>query len=118
MTITEEREQVIDFTDPYFEATQALMTKKGSDVADLADLAGKKIAVQEGTTGEEYVRANAPEGAEIVSFEDSVLMMHAVKTGKADAGVNDNGLLYDFINQNPDFEVITEFNTGEEYGFR
>jgi len=117
MTINEEREAVMDFTDPYFEATQAMVTKTGSDVADLADLAGKRIAVQEGTTGEEYVRANAPEGAEIVSYEDSVLMMQAVKTGKADAGVNDNGLLYNFINQNPDVEVVTEFKTGEEYGF-
>ena len=117
MTINEEREAVMDFTDPYFEATQALITKTGSGIADLSDLAGKRIAVQEGTTGEDYVRENAPEGAEIVSYEDSVLMMQAVKTGKADAGVNDNGLLYNFINQNPDVEVVTEFKTGEEYGF-
>ena len=117
MTINEEREAVMDFTDPYFEATQALITKTGSGFADLSDLAGKRIAVQEGTTGEDYVRENAPEGAEIVSYEDSVLMMQAVKTGKADAGVNDNGLLYNFINQNPDVEVVTEFKTGEEYGF-
>jgi polar amino acid transport system substrate-binding protein len=117
MTITPEREGVMDFTDPYFEATQALITKSGSGVGDLSDLGNQRIAVQEGTTGEDYVRENAPEGAEIVSYEDSVLMMQAVKTGKAVAGVNDNGLLYNFVSQNPDVEVVTEFKTGEEYGF-
>ena len=44
-------------------------------------------------------------------------MQQAVKTGKADAGVNDNGLLNYFVSQNPDVEVTTEFKTGESYGF-
>jgi polar amino acid transport system substrate-binding protein len=107
----------MDFTDPYFTATQALMTKTGSGITSLEDLAGKKIAVQDGTTGADYVRENAPEDAEIISFEDSSLMQQAVRTGKTDAGVNDNGLLNYFVSQNPDVEVVTEFETGEEYGF-
>jgi len=117
MTITDEREAVMDFTDPYFEATQALMTKTGSGITSLEDLAGKTIAVQDATTGADYVKENAPEGAKIVSFEDSALMEQAVKTGKADAGVNDNGLLNYFVSQNDDVEVVTEFQTGESYGF-
>ncbi len=117
MTITDEREAVMDFTDPYFEATQALMTKTGSGIASLDDLAGKTVAVQDGTTGADYVRENAPKDTEIISFEDSSLMQQAVKTGKADAGVNDNGLLNYFVSQNPDVEVTTEFKTGEKYGF-
>jgi polar amino acid transport system substrate-binding protein len=117
MTITPEREAVMDFTDPYFEATQALMTKTGSGITSLDDLAGKKIAVQDGTTGADYVRENAPEDTEIISFEDSSLMQQAVLTGKTDAGVNDNGLLNYFVSQNPDVEVVTEFKTGESYGF-
>jgi polar amino acid transport system substrate-binding protein len=117
MTINDERAAVMDFTDPYFTATQALMTKTGSGITSLEDLAGKKIAVQDGTTGADYVRENAPEDAEIISFEDSSLMQQAVRTGKTDAGVNDNGLLNYFVSQNPDVEVVTEFETGEEYGF-
>jgi polar amino acid transport system substrate-binding protein len=117
MTIKPEREKVMDFTDPYFEATQALLTKKGAGITSLDQLAGKTIAVQEGTTGEDYVKEHTPDGAKVVSFEDSVLTMQAVKTGKAAAGVNDNGLLYNFVKQNPDTEVTTEFKTGEEYGF-
>lgn len=117
MTITDERAAVMDFTDPYFTATQALMTKTGSGVSSLEDLAGKKIAVQDGTTGADYVRENAPKDTEIVSYEDSSLMQQAVLTGKTDAGVNDNGLLNYFVSQNPEVEVVTEFETGEEYGF-
>ena len=117
MTITDERAAVMDFTDPYFKATQALMTKTGSGITSLEDLAGKKIAVQDGTTGADYVRENAPKDAEIISFEDSSLMQQAVLTGKTDAGVNDNGLLNYFVSQNDDVEVVTEFETGEEYGF-
>ena len=117
MTIKPEREKVMDFSDPYFEATQALLVKTGSGINSLDQLAGKTIAVQEGTTGEDYVKANTPAGAKIVSFEDSVLTMQAVKTGKAAAGVNDNGLLYNFVKKNPDTEVSTEFQTGEKYGF-
>lgn len=117
MTINDERAAVMDFTDPYFEATQAMMTKTGSGITSLDQLAGKKVAVQDGTTGADYVRANVPEDTEVISFEDSALMEQAVRTGKVDAGVNDNGLLNYFVSQNPDVEVTTEFKTGESYGF-
>ena len=117
MTINAEREAVMDFTDPYFTATQALMTKTDSGITSLEDLAGKKVAVQDGTTGSDYVRENAPKDTEVISFEDSSLMQQAVRTGKVDAGVNDNGLLNYFVTQNPDVEVVTEFRTDEDYGF-
>ncbi|SEB47516.1 amino acid ABC transporter substrate-binding protein, PAAT family [Nocardioides exalbidus] len=117
MTINDERAAVMDFTDPYFTATQALMTKTGSGITSLEDLAGKKVAVQDGTTGADYVRENAPADTEVISFEDSSLMQQAVLTGKTDAGVNDNGLLNYFVSENPEVEVVTEFETGEEYGF-
>ena len=117
MTITDERAAVMDFSDPYFEATQALMTKTGSNITSLDQLSGKSVAVQDATTGADYVKKNAPDDTKIVTFEDSALMEQAVKTGKTDAGVNDNGLLDYFVSQNPDVEVTTEFKTGESYGF-
>lgn len=117
MTINDEREAVMDFTDPYFEATQAMMTKTGSGINSFEQLAGKKVAVQDGTTGADYVRENVPEDTEVISYEDASLMQQAVKTGKVAAGVNDNGLLNYFVSQNPDVEVTTEFKTGESYGF-
>jgi polar amino acid transport system substrate-binding protein len=117
MTITDARKKVLDFSSPYFDATQAMLVKKGSPIKGLADLDGKTVGVQLGTTGAEYVRKNAPKGAKVKEFEDLALLTTAVKTGGIDAGVNDNGVLFDYVKSNPDTAVATEFNTGEKYGF-
>ena len=115
MTITDKRKVKFDFSDPYFEATQALLVKKGSAIKDFSNVAGKKIGVQSATTGADYAQANA-KGAEIVTFDDLALEEQAVKNGTVDAGVNDNGVLYDFVKTNPDTEVSVEFKTNEFYG--
>jgi polar amino acid transport system substrate-binding protein len=117
MTITEERDQVIDFSDPYFEATQALLVKKGAGYDSLESLDGKTLGVQVGTTGEEYANENVPEGVELKVFEDLALLLEAVKSGTIDAAINDNTVLLDYAEQNPDTEMTTEFETGEQYGF-
>ena len=117
MTITDERDQVIDFSDPYFEATQALLVKKGAGYDSLESLDGKTLGVQVGTTGEEYANDHAPDGVEIKVFEDLALLLEAVKSGSIDAAINDNTVLVDYSEQNPDTEMTTEFETGEQYGF-
>ncbi len=116
MTITDEREEVMDFSDPYFDATQALITPKGSGLTSLDDLAGKRLGVQVSTTGQEYAEGNVPDDVELVQFEDLALLLAAVKNGQVDAGINDNGVLYDFVKDNPDLEVTAEFDTNEQYG--
>ena len=117
MTITEERARVMDFADPYFEATQALLVKSGSGFDSLESLSGETVGVQANTTGKAYAEENAPDDVELKTFEDLALLTSAVKTGDVAAGVNDNGVLYDYAEQNPDTEVTAEFDTGEEYGF-
>jgi polar amino acid transport system substrate-binding protein len=115
MTITDARKQNIDFSDPYFNATQALVAKKSSNIKSLDDLKGKKLGVQNSTTGQEYATKNA-QGANQVVFEDLGLELTAVETGQVDAGINDNGVLYDWVKEKTDFAVVKEFNTGEQYG--
>ncbi|WP_158879492.1 transporter substrate-binding domain-containing protein [Amycolatopsis anabasis] len=115
MTINDKRKEKFDFSDPYFEATQALLVKKGSGINDLSQLAGKKVGVQSATTGADYTKEKAP-GAEIVTFDDLALLEQAVKNGSVAAGVNDNGVLYDFVKTNQDTEVAKEFKTNEFYG--
>ncbi|OLF18235.1 ABC transporter substrate-binding protein [Actinophytocola xanthii] len=115
MTITDERKQNIDFSDPYFDATQALVTKKGSGISDITDLDGKNLGVQNSTTGFDYANENA-KGANIVNFEDLGLLLTAVESGQVDAGINDNGVLFDWVKDKTDFEVVKEFETGEQYG--
>ena len=115
MTITDERKAVIDFSDPYFDATQALLTKDQS-IDSLDALDGKTLGVMTGTTGELYAKENAPKGVTIKAFEDLGLQSTAVKTGQVDAAIQDNGPLLDYAKENPDTFVTAEFDTGEQYG--
>ena len=115
MTITDTRKQNFDFSDPYFDATQALVVKKGAGITGFEQLKGKKLGVQNGTTGQEYAQKNAPD-VELVVFEDLGLLLTAVETGQVQGGINDNGVLYDWVKDKSDFEVSKEFATGEKYG--
>lgn len=118
MTITAERKRVIDFTAPYFDATQALLVKKGAPYKTLADLAGKTLGVQSGTTGKDYVTKAKPGGVEVTEFEDLATELQALGTGQAEAVVNDLPVLLDHAKKNPGkYEVAAEFDTGEQYGF-
>jgi polar amino acid transport system substrate-binding protein len=118
MTITDERKQKIDFSDPYFDANQALLVKQGSGIKSFDDLKGETLGVQSGTTGKMYAEENAaPKGVELKDYEDLALELNAVKTGQIPAAINDIPVLLDFVKQNPDVEVAATFETGEQYGF-
>ncbi len=116
MTITDARKQNLDFSDPYFDATQALLVPVNSPITGAEQVAGKRLGVQNGTTGQEYAQQNLS-GAELVVFDDIGLQLTAVQTGEVDAAINDNAPLLDFSAKNPGFSVTTEFNTGEQYGY-
>jgi polar amino acid transport system substrate-binding protein len=119
MTITEERTENALFSEPYFDADQSLLVRVEDEetFATLADLAGASIAVQTGTTGEAYAQENAPDDAEIVSFDEAAAMFTALEAGDVDAILQDfpvNG----FRSTQDDQVVVTErFPTGEQYGF-
>ncbi|WP_051208825.1 transporter substrate-binding domain-containing protein [Propionicicella superfundia] len=118
ITIRAEREEAAAFSDPYFAATQALLVKQGSSIKSLTDLKGKVLAVQSGTTGQDYANENKDQyGYEVKVFDDMPSGANAVLAGTADANVNDNGVLFAFAKDNPTSTVVTEFSTGEEYGF-
>ncbi|GAA0651855.1 basic amino acid ABC transporter substrate-binding protein [Kutzneria viridogrisea] len=120
MSITPARRKSFDFSTPYFHATQALLTRKGSGVSSLETARDKKVGVQTGTTGEKFVKEfNDRNGNAVtaVAFEDSALLETAVKTGQVDASINDNGILYDYAKKNPELEITAEFDTDDQYGF-
>jgi polar amino acid transport system substrate-binding protein len=116
MTITGERARVLDFSSPYFDASQALVVAKGSGIDSLDDLAGKRIAVQGGTTGELYVTDNAPSSAKVMPLGDAAAMEEALTSRAVEAAVYDNTVVGDVVANNPDLEVSAEFDTGEQYG--
>ncbi|MFF7839363.1 ABC transporter substrate-binding protein [Streptomyces ossamyceticus] len=117
MTITDERKKNVDFSDPYFDATQAVLADKGAKIGSFADLKGKKVGAQAQTTGEDYAKS---QGLDPVSFESSDAVLNGLRSGQVDAVVIDypvvQGWLKDKANANA-FEVADNINTGEQYGF-
>jgi polar amino acid transport system substrate-binding protein len=118
MTINDERAEALTISDPYFEATQALIVQADSGYEGLEDLEGELVGVQTGTTGQDYGEENADEfGYTTQNFEDLALQLNALKAGNIAAAINDNGPILDFIKENPDTAMATEFETDEQYGF-
>ena len=119
MTITAEREKVIDFSDPYFDATQALLVKKGAPYTSLAALKGQRVGAQAATTGLEYAKKNAAaNGYTIVEYNNLAAEQQALATGQIVAADNDLPVWSEYLKENPGkFEISAQFHTGEQYGF-
>ena len=119
VTITDERKKNVLFSDPYFDADQSLLvrTEDAETYKDLASLAGKTIAVQTGTTGEDYAKKNAG-SAKIQSFDDPAAMFLALESKQVDAVLQDLPVNIDRANkQDSKTKVTATFTTGEQYGF-
>jgi polar amino acid transport system substrate-binding protein len=118
MTITDERAGALTISDPYFEATQAMLVRTDEPYASLEELDGERVGVQTDTTGQFYAQDHEEEmGYEVVKYDDLALQLTALKAGNIAAAINDNSPLADFVEKNPDTEVSAQFDTGEVYGF-
>ena len=122
VTITDERKQSMDFSDPYFEATQMIVTgTKGSDVKSFADLAKRRVSVQNGTTGDLVMqKLQGKDSTNIKRFDQMPLAMKELLNGGVEAVVGDNGVIQNFVNNNPDVKLRTLVDDGFEkefYGF-
>jgi len=115
ITITPERAKSAIFSDPYFAADQSIMVKKGSDIAVEADLAGKTLGAQRGTTGADY--AAKIKGAKIKRYEEIDDAFIALETGRVDAVINDFAISAYATKQRTKLEVVSEITTNESYGF-
>ncbi len=116
MTITEDREENLDFSQPYYDSQQSLLVPEGSDIQAIEDLAGRKVGVQQGTTGKTYTEQNAPSDAEIVSFPSDGEMFQAIKAGQVDALLQDLPVNVNH-QQSGGFTIVEQYSTGEQYGF-
>ncbi len=116
MTITAERAQRLDFSDPYYAAMQSLIVPADSSIQGMDDLVeGVVVGVQSGTTGESYAQANVP-GAMIVSFENPGDLFVAMEARQVDAILQDLPVNESYARNN-DATVIAQFETDENYGF-
>ena len=113
MTVTEDRKQNINFSEPYTEAAQVIVVKNGSAVASPDDLSGKTIGVQIGTTGDIY--AEDIEGASIERYSKYFEAINALLQDKIEAVIVDREPAKVFVSENPELKMIDEEFTVEQY---
>jgi len=115
-TILRSREKTVDFTDPYYEAQQALLVTEDSDIASVADLSGAIVGTQDGTTGETYAN-DETDADEVRGFPEGPNAVSALSTGQVDAVIIDQPVAVDAVEKTGGVEIVEEIPTEELYGF-
>lgn len=116
MTITPEREQKLDFSEPYYESRQSLLARTGSGFDSIDDLAGHKVGVQQGTTGAKFAKTKLPSEAELVMFPSDGELYAAMESGGLDAVLQDLPVNLEHAKDGT-FTVVEQYDTDEFYGF-
>jgi len=113
LTVNEDRLVHVDFSESYTTATQVIIVSDSSEITGPDDLAGKKVGVQLGTTGDIYVEDI--EGAEVERYTSGHEAVLALTQGKIDAVVIDNEPAKVFVAQNEGLKILDQELTIEEY---
>ena len=114
VTVTDERQNVMDFTDSYATGIQSITVKEDSDIASVDDLAGKKIGTQRGTTG--YLYCSDDFGDEnVVAYDDGLTAVQMLNNGQVDCVVIDNAPAKEFVAANPGLKLLDTAYVEEDY---
>ena len=117
-TITDERAQIVNFSSPYFAAGQMIAVRAADKdkITKVADLDGKKVGVQLGTTGDIWLSANSK--AQIVRYDEITLAFQAMANNTVDAVFNDAPVSAEIIRANPEMKAVLvgQMVTDENYG--
>lgn len=120
LTITEERKKSIAFTDPYMENHQIVVVAAGSSIATKADLAGKVVGAQEGSSAVDAIKKEEAvfnSFKELKTFGDNVAALMDLSTGRLDAVVVDEVVGRYYVAKKPELYAVLEDHFGtEEYG--
>jgi len=118
VTITEDRAKVVKFTEPYFDANQGILVKKGTKVGSLQEAKGLRWGAQINTTGAAYINDQIKPSSEAQIYNTTVDAFTALSAGQIDAVLLDTPIVVGAVkaNQIPDGEVVGQFETGEKYG--
>ena len=114
MTVTEDRKQNVDFSDTYAHATQVIIVKEDSEIKGVADLEGKIMGVQQGTTGDIYVSGDYGDEA-VERYAKGMEAVQALTQGKVDAVVIDGEPAKQYIKEVEGLKIIDESYTDEDY---
>ena len=114
VTVTDERQNVMDFIDSYATGIQSIIVKEDSDIASVDDLAGKKIGTQRGTTG--YLYCSDDFGDEnVVAYDNGLTAVQMLNNGQVDCVVIDNAPAKEFIAANPGLKLLDTAYVEESY---
>jgi ABC-type amino acid transport substrate-binding protein len=115
MTINAERDQEIDFSEPYYIAQGRILVPKGSEIKGLADLAGNSVCTALGSTYEETIRERAPE-ADLKLVDTYSECLELVQNKAVDAVSTDDVILTGMIIQDDSLVMVGDPLTTEPYG--
>jgi len=119
-TITAQRQQVVNFSDPYYASQQALTVNvtKTPNIASTADLTSSDtVGVQKGTTGKDYATTNlGSKGVQIRTFDLAPDAFTALEAGQITGIINDAPSSAVEVQTRPDLKVVQQIDTGENYG--
>jgi arginine/lysine/histidine transporter system substrate-binding protein len=114
MTVTEERAKTVDFSTPYYTATQVMIVKDDSDIAKASDMEGKTIAVVQGYTGETVVQEL---GYNYEAFKKGTECVMELVNGKCDVVVIDSATAEKYVADNEGLKIVEDSDAfdSEEY---
>ena len=114
MTVTDERKEAVDFSTPYYTATQVMIVKEDSDIAKASDMADKKICVVQGYTGETCV---SDMGYDYEAFKKGTEAVLELVNGKCDVVVIDSATAQKYVSDNAGLKIVEdpEAFDSEEY---
>ncbi len=114
MTATDERRETVDFSTPYYTATQVMIVKEDSDIASAADMADKKICVVQGYTGEVCVNDM---GYPYEAFKKGTEAVMELVNGKCDVVVIDSATAQKYVSDNEGLKIVEDASAfeSEEY---
>lgn len=117
ITITDERMESVDFSEPYLDSNQAIVVAKGSsETEETLNDASKQVVCQGGTTGDEWIGENLPDAVR-VPVDDVTAALTGVQTGLYQAMVVDLPVASYMLAQSfSDLQIVKEIPTGEQYG--
>lgn len=114
VTVTEDRQLVMDFTNSYATGIQVVIVPEDSDIASLDDMSGKLIGVQRGTTGDIYCSDDFGE-ENVIKYDDGLTAVQALNNGQVDCVVIDNAPAQEFVEANPGLKILDTEYTNEDY---
>lgn len=102
ITITDQRKETYDFTDPYYEATLMIVVKEDSPITTLDELKDEKISVQINTTGHEAAKKLQGVGStKTLAYENQPVAFQEVINGATVAAIGDNAVVLEYLKNNP-----------------